>query len=185
MEKNEWEFESQLGQNRSWFIYYAQYKRVVTDLTDSVQNRQIPIDTISLPLLFSIRHCIELGLKANILEFEKANKEIEKIKLREKYSHSLEVLYNKFTEHLRVYQAKYPLSHEIEKQLTSYLDKLMPLKNKLHNLDKGSFNFRYPVNGEGEYNFVWNKKENLKEIISAFNEIHPLLVCTVDVLLPR
>ena len=182
IKKNKWEFESHIGFNRSWWSYYAQYRKVVEDLTHSINSGINPIDTVSLPLLFSIRHSFELGLKANILDFEKINTEVLKIKLKE---HSLELLCNKFTDHLKIYKTKYSMSKEIENQMIDYLKKFLPLKDKLHQLDRGSFNFRYPVDTSGNFNFNMTDKVNLAEIINAFNEIQPFLVFTHDVLLDQ
>lgn len=183
MKTTDWMFESHLGLNRSWFHYYVQYRKVVRDLVDSIQMGVNPTDTIALPLLFLIRHCLELGLKANILEFEKVNPEIQKIKFSGRAAHSLEVLHAKFIEHLKAYQNKYSLSSEIESQMNSYLKKLVLFKTNLHELDNGSFNFRYPVDTTGKFNFKRTEKKNIKEIVKAFNEVDPFLVSTVDVLL--
>lgn len=185
MKRNEWAFESHIGFNRSWWSYYVQYRKVVRDIAESIQNGTNSIDGISLPLLFSIRHCVELGLKANILEFEKLNNKILKLKLNGKGSHSLEMLYNRFIDHLKAYKNKYPLSIELEDQLKEYLSKFETLKDRLHKLDQNSFNFRYPVDTNGKYNFTWTIKENLMDIIKAFNYIDPLLISTCDVLLPK
>ena len=56
------------------------------------------------------------------------------------------------------------------------------LIKKLHILDKWSYNFRYPVNTKGKYNFAFNTKINLSGIISLYYEIQPFKLYTQDVL---
>ncbi len=179
--KDIWKFDSHFCFNRSWWNYYSDYKNVVDIIINRIKNDDNLIDTVSLPLLFLIRHSLELGLKLNILTFEKTNTEIKAISLKGMKYHSLENLYNIFIEHLNFIKNKYKLRSEILNQLDGYLKKIIPLKDKLHKLDQGSYNFRYPVDTEGNHNFSLEASENIAEIIDLFYEIQPLLLNTVDV----
>lgn len=179
--RNRHKFNSNLGYNRDWWNYYGQYKNAIDELINGIE-KNIPIDTITLPLLFMIRHSIEIGLKANILKFQEVNPKVEKIILGGNKSHSNEILYNKFEEHLISIIDNFEIDAAIIKEINEYLKKFKPLKNKLHKLDKGSFNFRYPVDRNGNYNFEWDKKENIAEIINLYYEIQPFLIFTNRVL---
>ncbi|AOW19387.1 hypothetical protein [Urechidicola croceus] len=179
--KNKHKFNSYLGYNRDWWSYYSQYKNAIDELVNGIENN-IPIDTISLPLLFMIRHSIEIGLKANILKLQKVNPEIKEISLGGTKSHSIEILYNKFEEHLILTIKNSEIRKTIIGEINGYLKKFKPLKNKLHNLDKGSFNFRYPVDTNGNYNFEWDEKENIADIINLYYKIQPFLLFTNRVL---
>lgn len=181
--KDKWKYDSHLGYKRSWWQYYHNYKNVVDEIVNNIDNRKIIIDTVSLPLLFLIRHSLELGLKANILMFERINAEIKKISLNGPRSHSLDNLYNKFIEHLNCIKNKYEIRPEILAQMNNYLENFDPLRIKLHCLDKGSFNFRYPVDTKGKYNFSWDTKENIADILNLFNNIEPFLLFTEAVLI--
>ena len=178
--KKKWKFDSYIGRNTSWWHYYSQYKEVIDEIVANIE-KNTPIDTVSLPLLFLIRHSLELGLKANILKLEPVNN-VEKIKLSGSNSHSLEFLYNRFTQHLETVKNKYKISTEIRNQIDDYLQDFALLKDKLHKLDKGSFSFRYPVDTNGDYNFTWDTRENLSEIIDLYYKIQPFLVFTETVL---
>ena len=179
--KNKHKFISYLGYNRDWWNYYSQYKNAIDELVNGIE-KNIPIDTISLPLLFMIRHSIEIGLKANILKLQEVNPKVEKIILGGNKSHSNEILYNKFEEHLISIIDNFQIRATIIKEINEYLEKFKPLKSKLHKLDKGSFNFRYPVDRKGNYNFEWDKKENIAEIVNLYYEIQPFLIFTDRVL---
>jgi len=179
--KKKWKFDSYIGRNTSWWHYYSQYKEVIDEMVTNIENNT-PIDTVSLPLMFLIRHSLELGLKANILKLEPVNNGVEKIKLSGSNSHSLEFLFDRFTLHLETVKKNYEISSEIRSQMDIYLNDFSALKDKLHKLDKGSFNFRYPVDTKGDYNFTWDTRENLSEIINLYYSIQPFLVFTDAVL---
>ncbi|WP_298265935.1 hypothetical protein [uncultured Lutibacter sp.] len=179
--KHKYKFNSYLGYNRDWWNYYGQYKNAIDELVNGIENG-IPIDTVSLPLLFMIRHSIEIGLKANILKLQKVHSTIEKIKLGGTKSHSIEILYNKFEEHLTSINENFEVRKSIQEEIKKYLDYFKPLKNKLHKLDQGSFNFRYPVDIKGNYNFNWDKEENIADIINLYYRIQPFLIFTDRIL---
>lgn len=179
--KRRWMFNSKIGQNRSWWNYYGQYKNVIDDIVNGIEDKT-QIDTVSLPLLFLIRHSLEVGLKANILKLEKVNDTVSKIKLNGTKYHSIKMLYNKFVEHLNTVKKNFKLTPSVVKEIDDYLSKFEPLKDKFHKLDEGSFNFRYPVDTEGNYNFNWDEEENLADIIDMFYSIQPFLAFTDAVL---
>lgn len=181
-EKYKHKFDSYLGYNTSWWHYYKDYKTVIDDIVTSVETNENPIDTVALPLLYLLRHSIELGLKANILQLQRINKKVGKIKLGGSASHSIEFLYNKFIEHLDNIIRTHKIDKDILDQIKKYKLKFNPLKTKLHNLDKGSYNFRYPVDVFGNRSFTWETKENLFEIINLYYEIQPFLLYTENVL---
>jgi hypothetical protein len=179
--KKRYKFESYIGWNTSWWHYYGQYKNVIDEIVDGIENNT-PIDTVSLPLLFLIRHSIELGLKSNILKLEEVNKKVAKIKLSGTKYHSLENLFNKFVEHLNVIIKEKKISQSIKNEIDNYLTKFEPLKDILHSLDDGSFNFRYPVDTDGKLNFDRNDNVNVAEIVDMYYKIQPFLVFTETVL---
>jgi hypothetical protein len=179
--KNKHKFISYLGYNRDWWNYYAQYKNAIDELVNGIE-KNIPIDTISLPLLFMIRHSIEIGLKANILKLEEVNPTIKKIQLGGTKSHSIELLYNKFEEHLNLIIKNFEIRKIIVLEINEFLKSFKPLKNKLEKLDKGSFNFRYPVDTKGNYNFNWEKKENIAGIVNLYYTIQPFIIFTNRIL---
>ena len=174
-------FDSYLGYNRSWWSYYAQYKNIIDEIVNNVE-KDTPIDTVALPLLFLIRHSLELSLKANILKLEEANLDVGKIELSGTKYHSLALLYDKVVEHLNKVKKNFRISKEISSQIDAYLQKISPMVDKLQKLDRGSCSFRYPVDADGNYYFSWDARENLSEIIDAFYSIQPFLVFTENVL---
>ena len=180
--KNKYRFESYIGWNQNWWKYYQQYKQAVDRIVSLVESGT-PIDTISLPLLFLVRHSLELGLKANILKLEEVNSKVGKINLKGTKYHSLELLNNKFEEHLNVILKEKKVSKTTRNEILDYLKKFEPLKNTLHNLDGSSANFRYPVDTSGTVNFNYTETVQLADIIEMYYKIQPFILYTENVLM--
>ena len=66
--------------------------------------------------------------------------------------------------------------------ISQYLNETENLKNILHNLDKGSYNFRYPVDTNHNYNFEWDEEVNIADIVEAFYKLQPFILFTDAVL---
>lgn len=182
--KNKLKWEAHIGQNRNWWQYYNDYKKVVDYLIESIDKDNFLIDEVALPLLFMIRHSLELGLKANILAFEKVNVDVERISLKSKKGHSLEALYRKFIEHIEAVRSKV-VENEVIKQIDRHILKFDILIKKLHTLDKGSVCIRYPVDTDGKNNFDMSVMENIADIIEMYNDIQLFLSFSVEVLIPE
>lgn len=178
---NKWKFDSYLGYNKSWWNYYSQYKNIIDEMVSKIEQ-DTPIDTVSLPLLFLIRHSLEIALKANILSLEEVNVDVEKIKLGGRDSHKIKILFKKFKEHINAINKKITISVEVKKQIDEFFKISVPLETILHSLDEGSFSFRYPVDTNGKYIFNWDVRINISEIIDIYYSIQKYLLFTQAVL---
>jgi hypothetical protein len=63
------QFTAYIGLDRNWWHYYHHYKSAIDFLVEGIEEN-LPVNTVSSPLLFLIRHCLEIGFKANILKLE-------------------------------------------------------------------------------------------------------------------
>lgn len=174
-------FESYIGWNTSWWHYYGQYKNMIDEIVRGIE-RKTPIDTVSLPLMFLIRHSLELGFKANILKLEHVNTKVAKIKLSGKKYHSLDNLYKKFSEHFNALKKENKVAKSITDEIDNYLVKLRTITSVLHNLDEGSFCFRYPVDTMSNSNFEFDKRINVADVVNLYYQISPFLMYTENVL---
>ena len=175
-----YKFDSHIGWNQSWWHYYIDYREATNILIEEI-NKNTPVNTVALPLLFMIRHSIELGLKANILELEKFSKAKPKLKLDGK-SHNLTKLYDYFTSHLQEVCREYKIKKEILDQIDVYKSHMTNIVDRLEKIDKGSFNFRYPVDREGNSNFDYNDRINIADYIELLKVIDPFITITTDIL---
>ena len=175
-------FYARIGRNETWFGYYLNYRYLVDNIVSQIEKGITPIDIVSTPLMFLIRHSLELGLKANILELEMINNSVEKIKLGGKNSHSIQMLFDKFKTHMTIIITSFEIPTSIKKEIEKYLEKFKLLTAKFTQIDNGSFNFRYPIDTKGNYNFEWEYEEDIAKILDIYYDIIDLLNYTVDVL---
>ncbi len=159
--KNKWKFDAYLGQD--WWLYYSHYKTALDELVILIEGN-LPVNTVALPTLFLIRHGMELGLKANIIRMEKVSNARPILTFQGKNSHSIEAHYDIFIAHLTEIRKLISLEKIDSDKINDYIKKIEPLKVILHNLDKGSYNFRYPINSHGVNNFGLNEKVNIAEM---------------------
>lgn len=176
----QFKFDSYIGWNQSWWHYYVDYREATTLLIEKINNNT-PVDTIALPVLFMIRHSIELGLKANILELEKFSKAKPKLKLDGK-SHNLMFLYDYFTGHLQEVCKEYKVQKDILDQIDHYKEHMLKMVDRLDKIDKGSFNFRYPIDRDGNLNFAYTDRINIASYVELLKAIDPFITITIGIL---
>src|ERR1041385_5924273 len=81
-------FTAHIGQNFSWGDYCGSYQGAVEALWSQVAEMKATPDRLALPLLFLVRHTVELGYKAALADFYSA---LRKGKVPE--DHQLKVLH--------------------------------------------------------------------------------------------
>lgn len=174
-------FTAYIGQDQTWWSYYVHYKSAIDVLVKSIEDGT-PVNTVSLPLLFLVRHCLEIGFKANILKLETVSD--AQLKMVDKYAntHSLSTLYGIFQTHLKAIQKSIITDIKTNQTIDVYLVEIERLKDIFHNLDYGSYHFRYPVNNQGKQNFDWNEQINIADIIELFYRLQPFILFTDSVL---
>lgn len=140
-----WEFTCHMHEITTQGQIRTEYDFVISYIIKLIANGTVDISKIYLPLMFLIRHSIELALKDNaigilILETDTITK--EKIEKKIKLEHSLSRLYNIFNKYLM--QA--PLDNtddEFKRRTSEFYETTERLKNIIHDLDSNSRQFRY------------------------------------------
>lgn len=150
----------------SSLAYSMQYKEAFETLY--LSNRAV--DTIALPMMYLLRHCIELALKFNIEYFHDYSG------LEFKYEHKLNPLAKGFEECWSSVKQKYTI--ECEDKL--YFDNLKILIDKLNYLDEKSTALRYS-HDKASKSIERSEKIDIFEMKNIFEGICPLLYNTVDV----
>ena len=120
-----------------------------------------PIDTFSLPILFLLRHYLELIIKHNIKVLSKYSKDDDYLSIIES-SHDLSKLKKGFYIHLNKVEKKYKTLDTFRRDDVDYLVDIMD------SLDKGSYNFRYSHSKNGEMNFE-SEPEEKKFKVDIYN----------------
>jgi len=152
------------------FVYAMQYYASFEILYDSTA----PVDTIALPLLYSMRHYLELILKYNIEYFHEFSGSKSMVG---KPVHTLSSLANAFKEHWLLAKQKF----NIKIDDTNLLSSLSKLIDKLSEVDSYVVSFRYSHNNNKNKNFSWLDTINIYELKILLDDVRLLLNHSIDV----
>lgn len=177
-------FDAYLGHYMNFGSYLSSYENAFKALIDSVDNSGFHVDYLAYPILFTARHSLELGFKANIRYFSKYS---EKSDFTNSDSHNLKDLFSGFKIHVResIKKLKEKYDVEVEKDdindFEAYCKAVDSLVDRFDVLDKGSFCFRYPVDKDNKRVFKSTDIVNILDIKELFDKAMTLLHHTADI----
>lgn len=194
--KNTGLFTCQLNINdkklkREWTLYTietqtlghlkSQYDDLIITLLHAIKYSELNTTDIYLPLLFLIRHSLELGYKDNIAEVQTklTNSQIKKAT----QSHSL-VSLNNIIEQF-VVEARSTMTTKddsIKNEIDRYLPIVKNLSNSLHAIDNASRSFRFPVDRDGNMIKIPLSKCILSESVDAFQKADSFISLSLSLL---
>jgi hypothetical protein len=179
-------FTVNLGLDYNFFGFLHTFENAIEVLMDDVADSGVHADRISYPILFLMRHFLELGLKANIRHFSRYSGRTDHIRSK---AHELTPLFDAFQLHMEgTMQAAEKFDIPVEKNdtdaLQEHIEKMSRFIARMDILDKGSDAFRYPVNKEYEKIFAHDQQVNLVEMIRQLDECSLLLTHTKDAWAP-
>ncbi len=181
--KIKWDLTFHMGECPNLGCIRTQYDEVIKYLIEGVLSDNYDINRIYLPLLFLIRHSLELGLKSNLQQAKKISSDKVPKKQYDKI-HSLSQLYNCFGGE-DGYLSKLDLtkmSVETKKQFDAYKSEYEDLNEVVHQLDNNSNYFRYPVDSKGKNHPLYISNNGLFRILKLYYLTDPFTSFTLDVL---
>lgn len=180
-ESNKWNYSVPLSHQNEWWRYFGEYLWFVQLAFNKADQNEMSV--ISRPVLFLIRHTLELGYKGNIVELQKISGIESKLKLRGRVGHNLENLHQDFERHFREISKRYSIDADIIAQFDRINLRLTNLTNVLHRLDADSYAFRYPFKTDGTTpSFQQIETLNIAEVKELFTTAITLLKYTTDVI---
>ena len=159
----------------------TQYDDLISTLLHAIKYGDLNIADIYLPLLFLIRHSLELGYKDNIAEVQTklTNSQIKKAA----QSHSL-VSLNNIIEQF-VVEARSTMTAKddsIKNEIDRYLPIVKNLSNSLHAIDNASRSFRFPVDRDGNTIKIPLSEDILAKSVDAFQNADSFISLSLSVL---
>lgn len=184
-----WDLTLHMNETKTLWHIKGQYDYSINFLIDLVIKKEIDINKVYLPLLFLIRHAIELGIKANIEDLNKKNVKIIlenslvnfKNKKEEIQEHSIEKLYNWFSKYLDQIDIE-KIEEEKKIDFNKRKKEFKILKNKIHNLDINSNFFRFPIDSKNKEHELKLNINTLYDLLKIYSEVDTFITFTVDVL---
>lgn len=171
-----WNYEIELTSDLEWWRYFGEYCKIVDIIFE--RARQSEVTVIARPYLFLVRHTLELGYKANIVELQK----LSELDYQLKEGHDLSVLHDDLDRHFQAVADLYDFGPEILEEYNALESKLNDLKSELHSLDQGSSAFRYPFKTDLETPVLENGEViNLLETRELYDDAKKFLKYMTDV----
>ena len=157
--------------NHSFYPYFSSYHEVGNFLKDIIMEKKT--QNLFMPMCYLYRNAVELGLKRLIAE-DSSMGSYEALKITQKKKHSIVGLWNSIAQELKKH-AKTP--DEI-----SALDTAQEYILAFHNFDQRSDRFRYPCSKDLDSYFLAEKKFDIDNVASCFEELCNFLDATDDML---
>ena len=174
-----WRYEAQIGHHTSYGSYMSAYQRAVDILFAEIETNNFPVNVIAYPLLFLIRHSLELGYKMNINYLSKYSGLDERVNWDR---HHLVELHEAFKTHFMTAVNELGVSQDIVDEFNGYYSEVEVLTSTFNALDRGSYSFRYPVDLNQNVVFQHNETINLLDVKELYDKAMILLFHTADVL---
>lgn len=176
-----WSYRQNLGFKTTWSRYYGEYSLAINNLLeDSYQGN---VTVLALPLLFLIRHSLELAFKMNLIDLQQLSGEKAVIDYSGKTAHVLHKLHAEFERQVHLIFVKESISPVIVKDFNKRNSELRDFRKIFDQLDNWSYAFRYPVKNDGTTkSFDKNDEINISDIIPIYRETEIILKYTIDVL---
>ena len=137
-----WDYTAHVGMNYQWNHYFAGYQEAVNLLYEAVQNTATMPDKVAMPLLFCMRHSIELGYKFTLHHLGKM------LGVRYQPSqdgHSLLDLHQKLELWFLAICGRNGCDDEVRRQFFRHLKTTEKIMKFFDRMDSDSFSFRYPT----------------------------------------
>ncbi|MCI0627227.1 MAG: hypothetical protein L0387_37200 [Acidobacteria bacterium] len=176
-------FAARVGWYQSFGHYLFSYEKAVELLYQKVASGEETPDSIVAPLVFLMRHSLELGYKYTLVELHYLNEVPYDSK---KFGHhSLRSLHAALKEWFGKVAAKWSLSESMLEDFARRYDKTQAGMEEFDQLDSSSFRFRYPIDKKtGNLVFSGGETVNLLSLKQLYDDAMILLRHTADVLSP-
>ncbi|MCK6692776.1 MAG: hypothetical protein L6Q97_11815, partial [Thermoanaerobaculia bacterium] len=169
--------QAYVGHSHADMNLVGQYENAVDILINKIVEDKIRVDLIAHPLLYLMRHSIELALKENIKYLNKySGLGLGKIK-----THSIVELFDEFERHYNKIANNLGFKKDLESEYEKYAKILRELIQKLGS-DWSSFRYVYSTTG----NKIFNHSEilNVYKLKEKFDASQVFLTYTADAISP-
>jgi len=171
---------ARVGNYQSFGAYLACYLHAVQRLFIAAQRGEDPLDMLAPPLLFMMRHSMELGYKFTLMGLHQMNE--ESYDTRSYANHKLSDLHVAMRKQHKKVVLKYDLPGSYVEGFEEYCEKTEAGMKQLEALDANSISFRYPADKTGKPNFLCDQTVDLLAVKQAFEDAIILLQHTAAVL---
>lgn len=162
---------------RTLGIITTHYDATIFELFSQIYSNKVSVNEIYLPLLFLIRHSVELKIKFALMNI--GNELSDKSVITS--CHSLTKLWNVFTSHIKP-AIQNITDNNFKNESLERFSQAESLKELIAELDANSFCFRFPVDRKGYLSSFKPTKHILEEVKDLYLKADSFLCFAVEVL---
>jgi len=166
-----------IGHSYSDMNLVGQYENAVDILVNQIIEGKHRVDTIAHPLLYLMRHSIELGLKENI----KYLKKYSKLPFPKSKTHTLRDLFSEFEKHYSKIAIENNFETELKEEYNKYTS---DLKDVIKALGEEASSFRYVYATDGKKVFANSETINIYELKKKYDNSLVFITHTADAISP-
>lgn len=166
-----------IGHSYSDMNLVGQYENAVDILINQIIEEKHRVDTIAHPLLYLMRHSIELGLKENI----KYLKKYSKLPILKSKTHTLSDLFSEFEKHYSKIAIENNFEIELKEEYNKYTS---DLKDVITVLGEEASSFRYVYTTDGKKVFANSETINVYELKKKYDNSLVFITHTADAISP-
>lgn len=166
-----------LGHSYSDMNLVGQYENALDILINQIIKEKHRVDTIAHPLLYLMRHSIELGLKENI----KYLKKYSKLPFSKSKTHTLSDLFTEFEKHYIKIATENNFETELKEEYNKYTS---DLKDVIKTLGEEASSFRYIYATDGKKAFANSETINIYELKKKYDNSLVFITHTADAISP-
>ena len=174
-------FTAHIGLYPSFDAYLFWYQHSIQTLFKDVSEGNSTADLVALPLLYLMRHAIELGYKFGLQALCEINSSPFAPQAKGDEGHSLTKLHRRLRSELLTAVSQHRVSHKDEAEFTKYYSITEKTMKLFDNLDMGATKLRFPSTGKTTA-FPRGKQINLLDVKDTFDKSMVFLDTIVDVI---
>lgn len=178
--RERYQFTAYVGHVSSEMGLLGQYENAINIIIKEIKETKTRIDIVSHPILYMMRHSMELGYKSNFEYLEKYSNRKTSNKLKK--SHDLGKLHAELKEHFDLISKSLSFDQELVNKFHSYFDQTTEFITNLKPSESSSF--RYSKNIKRLKIFQQTDTIDIGELKEQYDRAITLLVHTADVISP-
>lgn len=175
----QWELTFHTIECRTLGIIGTQYDFAIRDILLAIKSKQISINDVYLPLLFLLRHCLEIKLKAAILDL--GNVIAEEDRYEAYHTHSVRSLYDILYRFINV-PIKTIEDPKFKEKSIRFQEVTEQYKDAIQSLDANSYIFRFPKDRKGNQSNFIPRLNSVSKILELYWESDQFLCSVIHVL---
>lgn len=174
------QFTAYIGQAYSEMGLLGEYENAINIIIKDLKDTKTRIDTVSNPVLYMMRHSLELGYKSNLEYFEQYSNRKTTKKLFG--CHDLQKLHSEFKTHFYLINATLNFDTDLVTEFNKYYAHTATLIRELGATESASF--RYTKDIKGQRIFQPTETKDIGKIKELYDKAITMLVYTSSLISP-